>query len=303
MDIIEPLKSFVRVFETKSFSIPAREARTSQPTISRQIAALEARLGTRLFARSTRALTPTEAGVEFYAQARRVLETLAEAEASVAKSNAGVVGILRLACPVAFGRLHVVPRLGRFMRRHPDVKLDLVLSDQFVDLVEEGVDLSIRVGEVKSPDLIAQRIGETRRVALASPDYLAQRGTPQTPRDLAAHDCIVYTRLATGARWHFGGPGGPYEVEVDGRFRANNSEAVREGILAGLGIGVVPVWLLADETERAQLQTVLAEYEPARLPINAVYPSRRFVPHKVRAMVEFLGAEFRLDPLLSSYRA
>ena len=303
MDIIEPLKSFVRVFETKSFSIPAREARTSQPTISRQIAALEARLGTRLFARSTRALTPTEAGVEFYAQARRVLETLAEAEASVAKSNAGVVGILRLACPVAFGRLHVVPRLGRFMRRHPDVKLDLVLSDQFVDLVEEGVDLSIRVGEVKSPDLIAQRIGETRRVALASPDYLAQRGTPQTPRDLAAHDCIVYTRLATGARWYFGGPGGPYEVEVDGRFRANNSEAVREGILAGLGIGVVPVWLLADETERAQLQTVLAEYEPARLPINAVYPSRRFVPHKVRAMVEFLGAEFRLDPLLSFYRA
>jgi len=303
MDIIEPLKSFVRVFETKSFSIPAREARTSQPTISRQIAALEARLGTRLFARSTRALTPTEAGVEFYAQARRVLETLAEAEASVAKSNAGVVGILRLACPVAFGRLHVVPRLGRFMRRHPDVKLDLVLSDQFVDLVEEGVDLSIRVGEVKSPDLIAQRIGETRRIALASPDYLAQRGTPQTPRDLAEHDCIVYTRLATGARWHFGGPGGPWEIEVDGRFRANNSEAVREAILAGLGIGVVPVWLLADETERAQPQTVLADYEPARLPINAVYPSRRFVPHKVRAMVEFLGAEFRLDPLLSFYRA
>jgi DNA-binding transcriptional LysR family regulator len=303
MDIIEPLKSFVRVFETKSFSIPAREARTSQPTISRQIAALEARLGTRLFARSTRALTPTEAGVDFYAQARRVLETLAEAEASVAKSNAGVVGILRLACPVAFGRLHVVPRLGRFMRRHPDLKLDLVLSDQFVDLVEEGVDLSIRVGEVKSPDLIAQRIGETRRVALASPDYLAQRGTPQTPRDLGEHDCIVYTRLATGARWHFGGPGGPWEIEVDGRFRANNSEAVRQAILAGLGIGVVPVWLLADETERAQLQTVLAEYEPARLPINAVYPSRRFVPHKVRAMVEFLGAEFRLDPLLSFYRA
>ncbi|MCZ8312688.1 MAG: LysR family transcriptional regulator [Magnetospirillum sp.] len=303
MDIIEPLKSFVRVFETKSFSIPAREARTSQPTISRQIAALEARLGTRLFARSTRALTPTEAGVDFYAQARRVLETLAEAEASVAKSNAGVVGILRLACPVAFGRLHVVPRLGRFMRRHPALKLDLVLSDQFVDLVEEGVDLSIRVGEVKSPDLIAQRIGETRRVALASPDYLAQRGTPQTPRDLGEHDCIVYTRLATGARWHFGGPGGPWEIEVDGRFRANNSEAVREAILAGLGIGVVPVWLLADEAERAQLQTVLAEYEPARLPINAVYPSRRFVPHKVRAMVEFLGAEFRLDPLLSFYRA
>ncbi len=303
MDIIEPLKSFVRVFETKSFSIPAREARTSQPTISRQIAALEARLGTRLFARSTRALTPTEAGVDFYAQARRVLETLAEAEASVAKSNAGVVGILRLACPVAFGRLHVVPRLGRFMRRHPALKLDLVLSDQFVDLVEEGVDLSIRVGEVKSPDLIAQRIGETRRVALASPNYLAQRGTPQTPRDLGEHDCIVYTRLATGARWHFGGPGGPWEIEVDGRFRANNSEAVREAILAGLGIGVVPVWLLADEAERAQLQTVLAEYEPARLPINAVYPSRRFVPHKVRAMVEFLGAEFRLDPLLSFYRA
>lgn len=303
MDIVEPLRSFVRVYETKSFSARAREARTSQPTISRQIAALEQRLGARLFARSTRALTPTDEGTRFYAYAVRALEALAEAEASLAKTQSGVAGLLRLACPVAFGRLHVVPRMANLLARYADLKLDLVLSDQFVDLVEEGVDLAIRVGEVTSPDLIAQRIGETRRVTVASPDYLARRGVPATPGDLVRHDCVVYTRLATGARWHFGGPGGPHAVDVDGRFRANNSEAVREAVLAGLGIGVVPVWLLADEVEKGRVSILLREFEPARLPMYAVHPSRRYVPLKLRATVEFLQTEFRLDPVLSGYRA
>lgn len=303
MDIVEPLRSFIRVYETKSFSARAREANTSQPTISRQIAALEQRLGVRLFARTTRALTPTDEGTRFYAYAVRVLEALAEAEASVVATRSGVSGMLRLACPVAFGRLHVVPRVASLLRRHPDLRLDLVLSDSFVDLVEEGIDLAIRVGEVTSPDLIAQRIGETRRVTVASPDYLARRGTPAAPQDLAQHDCIVYTRLATGSRWHFGGLDGPHAVDVDGRFRANNSEAVREAVLAGLGVGVVPVWLLADEVEKGRVVILLKEFEPARLPMHAVHPSRQFVPMKLRATVEFLQAEFRLDPVLSGYRA
>jgi DNA-binding transcriptional LysR family regulator len=302
MDIIEPLKTYLRVYETKSFSARAKEAGSSQPTVSRQIAALESRLGTRLFDRTTRALTPTQDGMRFYDYAVRALEALAEAEASVGRSRGAVTGTLRLACPVALGRLHVVPRMARFLTRHPEVRLDLVLSDSFVDLVEEGIDLSLRVGEITSPGLIARRIGETRRVAVAAPDYLAHRGTPAHPLELAAHDCVIYTRLATGTRWHFSGREGPVEVDIDGRFRANNSEAVREAVLAGLGIGVVPVWLLSDEIESGEVAVVLQDFEPARLPMNAVYTSGRFVPAKVRAMIDFLETEYRLEPALSGFR-
>jgi len=302
VDIVEPLKTFLRVYETKSFSAFAKESGSSQPTVSRQIAALESRLGARLFDRTTRALTPTDEGTRFYDYAVRALEALAEAEASVGRGRGAATGTLRLACPVALGRLHVVPRMARFLARHPDVRLDLILSDAFVDLVEEGIDLSLRVGAVTAPGLIARRIGETRRVTIASPDYLQRRGTPDHPQDLARHDCVIYTRLATGTRWHFSGQNGPVEVDVDGRFRANNSEAVREAVLAGLGIGLVPVWLLSDEIGSGRVRVVLEDFEPARLPMNAVYTSRRFVPTKVRAMIDFLEAEYRLDPTLSDFR-
>jgi DNA-binding transcriptional LysR family regulator len=302
MDLIGPMRAFVRVFETGSFSKHARAAHTTQPTVSRQIAALEAHLGARLFERTTRALTPTDDGKRFYERATAALDALAEAEAAVGRGHASVSGTLRLACPVAFGRMHVVPRLPRLLSRHPALKLDLILSDSFSDLVEEGIDLALRIGEVTAPGLIVRRVGETRRVTVAAPSYLKARGLPLHPRDLAAHDCVIYTRLATGTRWQFAGEGGAIEVDVDGRFRANNSEAVREAVLAGLGIGVVPVWLLGDEIAKKKVRVLLPDFEPKRLPIGAVHPSRRFVPAKTRAAIEFLEAEFKLDPLLSAYR-
>lgn len=303
MDLIGPMRAFVRVYETGSFSGLARAANTTQATISRRIAALESHLGARLFERTTRAVTPTEAGTRFYERAVAALDAVAEAEAAVKRGRAEVSGTLRLACPVAFGRLHVVPRLPKLLARHPALKLDLILSDSFADLVEEGIDLALRIGEVTEAGLTARRIGETRRVTVAAPAYLKARGTPAHPRDLAKHDCVIYTRLATGARWHFEGPSGPIEVGVDGRFRANNSEAVREAILAGLGIGVVPVWLLGDEIAKKKVRVLLPDFEPKRLPISALRASRRFEPAKTRAAIDFLAAEFRLDPLLSDYRA
>lgn len=303
MDLIGPMRAFVRVYETGSFSALARAANTTQATVSRRIAALETHLGARLFERTTRAVTPTEAGRRFYQSATAALDALAEAEAAVKRGGSEVSGTLRLACPVAFGRLHVVPRLPKLLARHRALKLDLILSDAFADLVEEGIDLALRIGEVSEAGLIARRIGETRRVTVASPAYLKARGAPAQPRDLAAHECVIYTRLATGARWLFAGPNGPIEVEVDGRFRANNSEAVREAVLAGLGIGVVPVWLLGDEIAAKRVRVLLPDFEPKRLPISAVRASRRFEPAKTRAAIDFLAAEFRLDPLLSDYRA
>lgn len=303
MDLIGPMRAFVRVYETGNFSALARTTNTTQATISRRIAALESHLGARLFERTTRAVAPTEAGRRFYERATAALDALAEAEAAVRRGRAEVSGALRLACPVAFGRLHVVPRLPKLLARHPALKLDLMLSDSFADLVEEGIDLALRIGDVTEPGLVTRRIGETRRVTVASPAYLKTRDAPVHPRDLAAHDCVIYTRLVTGTTWKFAGPNGDIDVQVDGRFRANNSEAVREAVLAGLGIGVVPVWLLGDEIAKKRVRVLLPEFEPKRLPISAVRASRRFEPPKTRAAIDFLAAEFRLDPSLSDYRA
>ncbi len=301
MDLIEPIRTFLRVVEAGSFSAVAAERRTSQPTISRQVAALEAHLGARLLARSTRALSLTDEGQRFLEHARRVVEALGEAEAAVGRRMGRPGGTLRLSCPVVFGRLHVVPRLRRFLDRYPDIAVDLVMNDGFTDLVEEGIDLAIRVGEITDPGLVARRIGATRRVTVAAPAYLAARGSPAAPGDLVGHDCIVYTRLATANRWHFDGPAGPLVVPVRGRFQVNSSEGVREAVLIGLGIGVVPIWVMADAIASGRAVVLLEAYEPRRLPMHAVYASRRFVPARVRAMIDFLDAEFRLDPVISAY--
>ncbi|MFO1025233.1 MAG: LysR family transcriptional regulator [Acetobacteraceae bacterium] len=299
MDLLTAMRLFHRVVETGGFSEVARQTGQTQPTISRTIAALEDHLGVRLLNRSSRSMTLTDDGRQFLEQAGRALEAFAEAEASVGRRRGHPTGLLRVGTPVAFGRLHVAPRIAAFLDRHPDVTVDLSLSDAFVDLVTDGLDLAVRVGVLDDPSLIARRIGTTRRATVASAAYLARRGIPATPADLLRHDCIVYTRLATGSRWHFDGPEGPIVVTVSGRFRADNSEAVREGVIAGAGIGVVPVWLFRDEITTGRVQIVLDAFEPSPLPIHAVYPSRRLVAPKVRAMVEFLAAEFAASPVLS----
>ncbi|MGQ3074783.1 MAG: LysR family transcriptional regulator [Ferrovibrionaceae bacterium] len=299
LDLIAPIRTFVRVVETGSFTAVAAEQNTTQPTISRQIAGLEDHLGTRLLTRTTRALAPTDDGRTFYDHALRVLEAVAEAEGVVGRRRGRPSGLLRLATPVVFGRLHVVPRLPAFLARHPEVAVDLIMSDGFADLVEQGIDVAIRVGEVTDPGLIVRRIGMVRRVTVATPAYLRRRRAPACPADLADHDCIVYTRLATGNRWTFEGPKGPVTVDVAGRFRADNSEAVRDGVLGGLGIAVIPAFAFTDEIATGAVQVLLKEFEPRPLPMHAVHPSRRFVPMKVRAIVDYLADEFARDPLMS----
>jgi DNA-binding transcriptional LysR family regulator len=246
----------------------------------------------RLLNRSSRAVTLTDDGRQFYERARGALEAVAEAESSVGRRRGEPSGLLRLGTPVAFGRLHVAPRMQRFLDHHLEVQVELVMNDAFVDLISEGLDLAIRVGDLADPSLIARRIGTTRRVTVAAAAYLDRRGIPSEPADLVRHDCVVYTRLATGNRWHFDSSNGALQVDVSGRFRTDNSEAVREAVICGAGIAVVPVWLFTDEIERGLVRIVLEQFEPTRLPIHAVYPSRRLLATKVRAMIDFLAVEF-----------
>ncbi len=302
MDLLLPMRMFVRVVETGSFTAVAAEQNTTQPTISRQIAALEDHLGARLLTRTTRALALTDDGRAFYEHAIHVLEAMSEAEGAVGRRRGVPIGLLRLVTPVVFGRLHIVPRLPVFLERYPDVSIDLVMADVFSDLVEQGIDLAIRVGEVTDPGFIARRIGMVRRVTVASPAYLKAHGTPRTPSDLTDHQCIVYTRLSTGNRWVFEGPDGPLTIEVKGRFRADNSEAVREAVLGGLGIAVIPTFAFSSEIATGGVEVLLKDFEPKRLPMHAIYPSRRFVPLKVHAMIDYLAHEFNLDQSLSMHQ-
>jgi DNA-binding transcriptional LysR family regulator len=307
-DRLALFRTFIRTVEAGSFSAVAREMHTTQPTVSRQIALLEEHLGCRLLQRTTRALTLTDDGRVFYDHASRTLESLAEAESAVGRRKGNPSGRLRLASAVVFGRLHLIPRLPAFLARFPEIDLDLVMNDGFADLVEEGIDLAIRVGEITEPGLVARRIGATRRVVVATPDYLARRGRPQVPADLSGHDCILYSRLAAGANWSFVARRGegamqasaPVTVPVSGRFHVNSTEGVRAAILQGLGIGYVPVWhFVEDEIESGRLEVLLSGFEPQPQPISAVYPTRRHLAPKVRAMIDFLAGEFARDTRLA----
>jgi DNA-binding transcriptional LysR family regulator len=301
-DTLVLFRTFARTVEAGSFTAVAREMNSSQPTVSRQIALLEDHLGCLLIQRTTRALALTDDGRVFYEHARRTLEAASEAESAVGRRRGKPSGRLRLAASGVFGRLHVIPRLPRFMARYPDIEIDLVMGDGFADLVEEGIDLAIRVGSITDASLIARRIGVSRRSVVAAPAYIERRGTPQRPEELAEHDCIIYTRLSTGTNWTFATPAGPLIVPVKGPFHVNNTEGVRAAILEGLGIGYPPVWHFVErELETGRLTVLLKDFEAAAQPISAVYPSRRFLAPKVRAMIDFLAAEFELDPMLSVF--
>jgi DNA-binding transcriptional LysR family regulator len=296
-DVLLLFRTFVRVVEAGSFTAVARESNSSQPTVSRQIAVLEDHLGCLLFQRTTRSLTLTDDGRVFYEHARRTLEAATEAESAVGRRKGKPTGVLRLSCSGVFGRLHVIPRLPRFRARFQEIEIALHMTDGFTDLVEEGIDLAIRVGEMRDGALVSRRIGTTRRVVVATPAYLARRGTPNRPEDLSGHQCVVYDRLLAGARWTFIVDGAPVSIPVAGPIHVNNTEGVRSAILEGLGIGYVPVWHFVDgEIESGRLVVVLRDFEAPPQPISAAYPSRRFLPPKVRAAIDFFAAEFDLDP-------
>lgn len=296
MDIVLSMSLFRRVAETGSFSAAATETSLSQPTVSKHVSALEKRLGVKLISRSTRQLTLTDAGKQYYEHCIHILDELAETEASLKQQQSSPAGLLRVNIPIVFGRLEILPRLWPFLERYPDLSIELIMDDHNVDLVKEGVDMAIRVGRLdEDSPFIAQKIGESPRVTVASRRYLTTRGEPQTLQDLAHHDCIVYSLLSTRREWHFIGPRGRETVRVQGRFTTNNPDAVREAALAGTGIAVTPTWLVREALNDGGLIRILGNYTPTPFEVYAIYPERRFVSAGVRCLIEHLRRELLLQ--------
>ncbi len=297
VDRLRLIETFVRVVQAGSFSAVAREERTTQSAISKQVQALEAQVGASLLLRSTRSHSLTEAGQRYYERCLQALDTLEEARLEVRRAEHDISGVLRVAAPVAFGRLHIVPRLPAFYARHPRIQLNLQLDDGFIDLVAAGVDVAFRVGELKDSRLIARRIGTAHRMVLASPAYLARHGEPHTPEDLRQHNCIVYTGLANLNEWTFADAQGQAQsVRVDGNFQSNSSEAIRQAVCEGIGVAYSPLWVYGDDIRAGRVRPVLTDFLATPLPLNVVFQPARRPSLKVKMAVDFFAEAFSLDP-------
>ena len=294
MDKLQAMNTFIRVVESGSFSAVAREKQTTQSHVSKQVAALERELGAKLLSRTTRSLALTEAGERYFTQARRLVAEIAEAEMALQDGEQKLSGWLRVAASVGYGRLKLLPLVRSFLTAHPNVKIDLRLNDGFVDLVEEGIDVAVRIGELADSSLVTRRFGTTQRVLIASREYLRSLPTglnaPKVPQDLERHNCIVYSELATQNAWTFtAGPGAnePEGTEVtiraQGNLKTNSSEVIRASVLAGMGIGYSPTWLFEDELASGELKVLLPNWPAPPLPIQLVSPPQRRSSAKVQA--------------------
>jgi DNA-binding transcriptional LysR family regulator len=281
------LEVFVRVIAAGSMSTAARDLGLSPAVVSKRIKRLEDKLGTRLLQRTTRQISLTEAGQGFHERVLTVLGGLEEAEAFASGRSSEVNGTLKISASTSFGRMHVAPHLKPFMEAHPDLAIHLVLSDEFTDIVGGGFDLAIRIAELNDSSLVARRLAPVRRVLCASPDYLAEHGTPATLDDLKKHRCLPAHNHDS---WRLEGPNGPVTLRPEGMLITNSSEVIREAVIAGLGIALRSTWDVGAELKSGKLVQVLPQYESSRnVALSAVYPSRQFLPAKVRLFIDYLA--------------
>ncbi|MBM3485379.1 MAG: LysR family transcriptional regulator [Alphaproteobacteria bacterium] len=296
MDRFESLRLFIRVAHAGSFSAAARAENRSVSSVTRQIAALEDTLDVRLINRSTRRLALTEAGQVYVARIERILAELDEADHAVASLALAPRGVLRVNGPISFGRVHIARHVPAFLRLYPEVEVDLTLTDTFVDVVEEGVDVAVRVGALRDSSLIERRLAGNVRLLCASPDYLARRPAPTLPSDITDHDCLTFKFRTIGSVWRFAGRAGIEEIAIKGPFVSNNFDAIYEAVLGGLGLSILPLWMVGEELRTGRLMRVMADYRasPSDLDtaVYAVYPHNRHLSAKVRAFVDFLAARY-----------
>ena len=297
MDRLLWMHCFTRAVETGSFSAVARELRTGQPNVSRQIAALEKHLGVRLLHRSTRQLTLTAEGERYYIDARGILDATEEAE-SKARGNDTPAGRLRIACPTVLGRTHLLPQLARFMTEYPDIELDVQIGDRFIDLVEEGVDVAVRIGFLKNSALRARKIGMAERICVASPAYLERHPAPAQPEDLTEHDCVLYAFAAAGNIWSLSGR----DVEVKGRITVNSPDGVLRAVVDGIGIGNAPVSLFERALREGRVLPLLLDFPAIAVPIHLVYPAQRLLPLRAKVFMDFVAGVFGAEPALNDGR-
>jgi DNA-binding transcriptional LysR family regulator len=286
MDRLETMRIFVAVAEAEGFAQAARRLAMSPPAVTRAISALEKRVGTRLLHRTTRVVRLTEAGAHFLADCKRILGEIEEAERSAAGSHTEPRGRLTVTASLMFGRLYVAPLLIDFLARYPQVTVRAVFADRVVDLIEEGIDVAIRIAHLTDSSFTATKVGSVRRVLCASPAYLKARGTPRSPRELAEHDCVVFSQDASTDEWAFSVRGTPERVRLTPRFFANSAEVAIAAAVAGRGLTRVLSYQAAEELAAGRLQIVLADYEPQPIPVSVVIPEGRRAAAKVRAFVE-----------------
>ncbi|HTV70886.1 MAG TPA: LysR family transcriptional regulator [Rhizobiaceae bacterium] len=290
MSRLDDLDTFIAIIESGSLTAAARRLGRPVQSVSRSLATLENNIGVELVRRTTRQLSPTEAGAEFYRRVQPAIAEINEARLEAGSKLVEASGLLRVGAPTLFAPPYVVPAAAQFMARYPQVELDLRLSGRFVDLVEERLDVAIRIGELRDADLKAKRLGELRRVFFAAPDYLAAHGRPGHPRDLVRHQCIVRSEGAPHVRWPYMDKGVLKDVQVTGRFRSDNSAStMRAAATAGLGIGFAPLWQILEFVDDGELELILADFEPPPVPIHAVWQGGRLMPAKTRLFIDMLA--------------
>jgi DNA-binding transcriptional LysR family regulator len=289
MDRVTAVQLFIRVVETGSFSKAAVELGITQPTATKAVAATEKRLGARLLHRSTRGVTPTEVGALYYEKCKLIAREIDEADNLATLLQSQVGGTLRISTSVAFGRRVLVPLVLRYMRQHPEVTIDLAFDDRYVNLVEQGADLAIRMGRLADSTLGARYLGTNPWLMAASPSYLRERGTPRTAADLAAHACLVYSSVQGDDRWSLATPDGvELAVPVKGPLRSNNLSAVLAAARAGLGLAVLPWYVARESVADGSVVQVLADHSLPAQEVHAVFPSPKWVPSKVTSFIAFL---------------
>ena len=289
MDVLAATRVFVQTVDAGSFARAARALDVSAAVATRQIAALEAHLGARLLNRTTRRMSLTDAGEAFYERARVILEQVAEAEAAAARETQSPVGLLRVSAPLSYGISHLAPVLARFRQRHPQLQLDIDLSDRVVDLAHDGVDVALRIATRLAPGIVARRIAPLDVVVCAAPAYLRRRGVPQEPAELAGHETLSFSYLWAGDEWPFIAPDGSREtVHVHPAVHSSNGDLLRELAIAGGGVILQPRFIVEQALRAGTLVPILESYASFDLHLYAVYLSRRYLPSKVRVFIDFL---------------
>ncbi len=297
MDRFDTYETFIAVVETGQFAAAAARLGVANSVVSRRIAELETRLGVQLLQRTTRTLSLTDAGRELYPRAQRLLAELEETEQAVGGECAALTGVLRLSAPLAFARMHLFPVLQQFMHDHPGLRLDLQLDDRFVNLVEGGIDLAVRIGTLEDSNLVARPLAKVNIMVCASPAYLNTHGVPETPEALATHQGLLYTNMPDPGLWEFlDAQGHKHVVRIAPRFQSNNGELLLQAAVEGLGVVQQPSFLIYQEVLAGRLVPLLTDYPCAPVQAYAVYPSRRFVPQRTRLFIEALREALGEEP-------
>lgn len=296
MDRFSALQLFVRVVDAGSFTQAAAELGLGQPAVSKQIAALERSFDTPLLNRTSRGLNPTAAGQELYESAVRILADLDDTESRIGRGSASPAGLVRFATPPALVRMYVVPRLPAFLAQYPDVSVELSVSERHADLIRDGIDIALRVGQLNDSGLVARRVGSLHTCTVATPAYLARHGTPADPSALRGHQLVVAHHHGATVPWPFATPDGPWSFLPAGHVSSNNADDIRAALLAGLGINHGPRALFHADLAAGRLVTLLDDAAPAPLPIHLVYADGRRIPRRVRVFAEFLTDVLATEP-------